>query len=1570
MSKSINWNLGDTKVFTSTEIGDVLTINGYKENDFVITKNEAGQLVLTDASEGTITISDWSSSTLKSIKFTASGYSKSLSKSTINTQLFNVLTLANSGEDASVYSSGSNVRQQFDIDLNADTNIVISSVSGVDDRIKFIGHLADNFGFRIVGNDLQINDYIYNAETGEETATGGRVVIENYKENTVKTLEFDDVTYHLVIGNDTISNASETYSDRYVFLDNDWKNSTAAPAPWVVTVEDFTGMAALDFRFLPNNSRYYSITSETEGRDMILSYNYSPTSSTSAVLGTIRLKNFYNEDGSVNTENGYTRIRTIREVYAGGESGDAWDSWVWERNNEYRNLRVNAGTSGDDTIDLGEYRPFNNKTAWLYYAGDGDDTVTARQGDIVYGGAGADTINAVGRLSEVHGGAGKDIITVRGADGGNRDHVVVRADGGNDTINVYGSYNYINGGRDNDEIHIYTDPNAEEEEVSHNNGISSGQGDDKLYIHAGHHHVVNGGAGNDEIYFMRGHNNKAGGGAGNDKIYANFGNGHMLYGGAGDDEIHIVDNGSKVHTNNTANGGLGNDTLSIENGGQGHFLFGEDGVDYLSVEGDNNVLDGGNENDTLVVVAGEGNMLNGGDGDDELYVESGNENKLYGGAGNDIMTIIAGNDNELHGDEGDDKLNGGSGNDTLNGGDGNDKLYGESGNDYLYGQRGNDKLYGGDGDDTLNGGVGDDTLYGQRGDDILTGGTGKDTFVYYTGYGNDTITDYTAGKDVIQIASGNISKTEVVNGTDVKFTIGSGSMTLTGGAGEAISIKDSRGSYTASNSAIVLGSDFRGTMDAGAYLGTVTTINGQAVTSGITVQGNANANTINGGSGNDTLNGGDGNDKLYGESGNDYLYGQRGNDKLYGGDGDDTLNGGVGDDTLYGQRGDDILTGGTGKDTFVYYTGYGNDTITDYTAGKDVIQIASGNISKTEVVNGTDVKFTIGSGSMTLTGGAGEAISIKDSRGSYTASKTAIVLGSDFTGEMDAGKYLETVTRIDGRSSTNAVTLKGNAGNNRVYGGEGSDTLYGGAGDDELYGGAGDDTLTGGTGNDTFVHYASYGNDTIADYVAGEDVIKFASGSISKTEIVNGTDVKFTVGNGSVTVKDGAGKVIDYYDSFGELHSVALGVTQQSVIKNFMKSLDDSTIIVESPTEALNAAVSYASNGFFVSWESLINRFTDEIKNFGATTYAQSKSFLNTYCGINLNNTDTGAITGADAGGAVVKDPEGVVPEAGTIEDLQHLSADTTTMTIDGLTFSWNPTDVANEQAVLDRLYTWWAKGGLDLVEESYGLSFNEEGTMVNDINVEFEYNENSSALASVNYRYYISGSSIGQTTALTLTVNMSKFSDLDLTDVSGYAGPTSGYLDRTLAHEFTHAAMAANITGFGYLPNSFVEGSAELVHGIDDFRSGDIQIYALAANSNALKEGLADMRPNYKYSSNYAGGYMMLRYFAKQSAEHFGGEAANAMIASADTMAASVIDSVNTAVSSVTDSVTSAVSSLWSETTAAVADVGSEMVSAMNAVSNAMLTPLDSTDANLLGSDSLTSGLFSENKNGQNFLG
>jgi Ca2+-binding RTX toxin-like protein len=94
----------------------------------------------------------------------------------------------------------------------------------------------------------------------------------------------------------------------------------------------------------------------------------------------------------------------------------------------------------------------------------------------------------------------------------------------------------------------------------------------------------------------------------------------------------------------------------------------------------------------------------------------------------------------------------------------------------------------------------------------------------------------------------------------------------------------------------------------------------------------AGGQTVVGGHGDDNLNGGDGDDNLTGGDGNDTLNGGRGKDILSGGGGDDVLNGGGKADTL---------TGAPGADTFKFDAHFGHDTITDFTAGQDKIDLSA-----------------------------------------------------------------------------------------------------------------------------------------------------------------------------------------------------------------------------------------------------------------------------------------------------------------------------------------------------------------------------------------------------------------------------------------------------------------------------------------------------------------------------------------------------------------------------------------------------------------------------------------------------
>ena len=539
-------------------------------------------------------------------------------------------------------------------------------------------------------------------------------------------------------------------------------------------------------------------------------------------------------------------------------------------------------------------------------------------------------------------------------------------------------------------------------------------------------------------------------------------------------------------------------------------LKGTSAADVLTVKNDQVTVTGAGGNDTIRITKGNSSNVSGGAGKDTITVSAGKSHTIHGNAGNDTITIgkSAGTGIKAYGDAGNDSMK------TTNsyavtfyGGDGNDTITGGKGADKLYGQAGADKLYGGAGKDTLSGGAGDDRLYGQAGTDTLTGGAGKDTFVYANGGGSDKITDYAAGYDTLQITSGSISKTTLANSSkDMVITVGTGKVTLKNAAGKTISMKDNRGSYTMSKSAITLGSNFTGTMDSAKYLSTVTTINGKSSAKTVTIKGNAKANTIYGGSGVNTI------------------YGNAGNDKLYGYAGNDTLSGGDGNDTLYGGAGTDALTGGAGKDTFVYANGEGSDTIKDYAAGQDTLYISSGSIAKTSLANsGKDLVITVGSGKVTLTNAATKAISLKDSRGNYTVSDTTITLGSDFTGTIDATKYLASVTTIDGRNAAKAVNITGNARDNIIYAGKAGGALSGSDGDDTLYGGVGEDTFV----------YAG-GKETIYNYVSGSDTIKLSSTTLKSTS-VSGEDTILNLANGgTITVKNAANADVLVVDSTGK----------------------------------------------------------------------------------------------------------------------------------------------------------------------------------------------------------------------------------------------------------------------------------------------------------------------------------------------------------------------------------------------------------------------------------------------------
>ena len=80
---------------------------------------------------------------------------------------------------------------------------------------------------------------------------------------------------------------------------------------------------------------------------------------------------------------------------------------------------------------------------------------------------------------------------------------------------------------------------------------------------------------------------------------------------------------------------------------------GGDGINTLSVTGDNNYLEGDDGSDILSAI-GDGNRIYGAEGNDALYAE-GNSNGLFGNGGDDVLEAI-GEDNGIFGGEGNDAI--------------------------------------------------------------------------------------------------------------------------------------------------------------------------------------------------------------------------------------------------------------------------------------------------------------------------------------------------------------------------------------------------------------------------------------------------------------------------------------------------------------------------------------------------------------------------------------------------------------------------------------------------------------------------------------------------------------------------------------------------------------------------------------------------------------------------------------------------------------------------------------------------------------------------------------------------
>lgn len=169
---------------------------------------------------------------------------------------------------------------------------------------------------------------------------------------------------------------------------------------------------------------------------------------------------------------------------------------------------------------------------------------------------------------------------------------------------------------------------------------------------------------------------------------------------------------------------------------------------------------------------------------------------------------------------------------------------------------------------------------------------------------------------------------------------------------------------------------------------------------------------------------------------------------------------------------------------------------------------------------------------------------------SYNAKKTVLTLSTDYMDStLDLADFESTVKNVKASALKKGITIIGNKLDNSIVGGSGNDSIVGGDGKDTLSGGKGDDTLKGGKGDDVFIYTA--GNDVINDYATGDKIS--LGGAIANTKL-SGDDVVFTIGKGTLTVKDGANKKLSMINSKGKAFETLVSSATTLTINNKTKS--------------------------------------------------------------------------------------------------------------------------------------------------------------------------------------------------------------------------------------------------------------------------------------------------------------------------------------------------------------------------------------------------------------------------------
>ena len=254
---------------------------------------------------------------------------------------------------------------------------------------------------------------------------------------------------------------------------------------------------------------------------------------------------------------------------------------------------------------------------------------------------------------------------------------------------------------------------------------------------------------------------------------------------------------------------------------------------------------------------------------------------------------------------------------------------------------------------------------------------------------------------------------------------------------------------------------------------------------------------------------------------------------------DNSIAAGNGVNMIWGNVGNNTLTGGAVADTF-YYTGAGNDLVTNYAVDTDDLILRDTTFASV-TRNGSTISIVSTNGNALILqtdSTADDLISYSVDGETFTDAKIAdagtteiaysddikyFALGSEGTLIVDGedrheinldgtlGQEFFNISNINASNSTGENILMGDAKSNIIIGGSGTNYLWGGSGSES-------DILIGGAGADVFYFGQSDGNDTIQNASASDRVSLY---DVNLSDIVSTSE-----NNGVISVALSTGNVV------------------------------------------------------------------------------------------------------------------------------------------------------------------------------------------------------------------------------------------------------------------------------------------------------------------------------------------------------------------------------------------------------------------------------------------------------------